>query len=125
MHTAVGGNPQVADLVGAEGVDMVVDKCGAAVGSQRVNLRRAVLDACESVAFGTYPETAVGGGCHARHLHAGQSAFIADDSFVAGAVPDVPVGILCDGCDVTQMTGSKAIDILSAVGYTRFLSTHP
>ena len=125
LHTAVGGDPQVTDLIRAEGVDMVVDEGGGTVRRQRVDLRHAVLHTGQTVALRTDPEAAVLGGGETRYLHTGQIAFVADDTLVAGTIPDGTVGILCDGCDVAQVTGTETVDILSAVGNARLLRTYP
>ena len=125
LHTAVGGDPQVTDFIRAEGVDMVVDEGGGTVRRQRVDLRHAVLHTGQTVALRTDPEAAVLGGGETRYLHTGQIAVVADDTLVAGTIPDSTVGILCDGCDVAYVTGAETVDILSAEGHTRFLRTYP
>ena len=51
LQTTISGNPQVADLIRTEGIDVIVDQRLHAVLGQGVDRCIAIQDTCQSVAF--------------------------------------------------------------------------
>ena len=125
LHTAVGSNPQVAHSVGTQGVDVVVNQRRLSAVSGRVDGGTSILDAGQSVLLGTHPQAAVLGVLHGRHLVTGNGAVVAHDTVVARSVPHPSAVVLGDGGDVLLLRGEEAVDVLTVVGHTRFLGTHP
>ena len=94
---------------------MIVNQRSHAVLGSRIDDGRAILDARQTILSGTYPDATVRRRSHTGGLLTGQWSVIAEDTLVAGAVPELSVGILCNGCDVTVEQGLELIDITAAI----------
>ena len=80
---------------------MIIYQCSHAIAGSRIEGADTILDASQTILLRAHPKTTIWSGGHGCHLMTCQWSFIAYDTLIACAIPNLTISIFCDGSDIT------------------------